>query len=55
MNRVDPSDLGNYAIRTSAQQGHVDVVRELLNDARVNPAAECDQVIRALSSVSICN
>jgi hypothetical protein len=37
--RVDPTACDNYAIRMASRRGHVEVVRVLMRDPRVNPAA----------------
>ncbi len=35
---ADPSYCYNHAIRSASEYGHIDVVRELLNDPRVDPS-----------------
>ena len=37
---VDPSVISNDAIRVAASNGHLEVVRLLLNDSRVDPSAD---------------
>ena len=44
---MDPAEDNNFAIRRAAQNGHVDVVRLLLADARVDPAAHDNEAIQA--------
>lgn len=39
LSRVNPADGEDCAIRVAARNGHVEVVRELLQDERVNPGA----------------
>ena len=38
--KIDPSYLGNYALRTAARDGKADLVELLLEDKRVDPAAK---------------
>ncbi len=47
--RVDPAADDNYAIRVSAQGGHLGIVDLLLAHARVDPAAEDNYAIRLAS------
>ena len=46
-NRVNPSDLNNWAIIEASMGGHTDIVKLLLNDNRVNPAAYNWAIINA--------
>jgi ankyrin repeat protein len=43
---VDPSADNNWAIRLASCNGHVEVVRLLLNDNRVNPSELDNYAIR---------
>jgi ankyrin repeat protein len=45
--RVDPSALNNYAIRSAAEYGHLAVVDGLLQDKRVDPSARNNAAIRS--------
>ena len=39
----------NYAIRWASNNGHLEVVRLLLNDSRVNPSANNNEAIQRAS------
>ncbi len=53
--RVNPAAKFNYPIRRAAKNGHLEIVKLLMTDKRVNPSAEKDEVlfspqIRTISS-----
>ncbi|KAI9344387.1 ankyrin repeat-containing domain protein [Obelidium mucronatum] len=49
LDRVDPSDSANDAIRCASQQGHTEIVKLLLTDPRVDPSALNNEAIRLAS------
>ena len=45
--RLDPSDFWNLAIREACENGHLDVVKLLLQDSRVDPSANDNEAVQS--------
>ncbi len=55
INGTDPSEFGNSAIKTAASNGHLEVVKFLLSDSRVDPAVDDNYPIRRASQGGFAN
>jgi hypothetical protein len=53
LHKIDPSYKDNWAIRWASEHGRVEIVRILLADKRVNPAADNNLAIKAAEHVEI--